>query len=103
MGKDTKDKIIHLKQPEIKEDIPNVYANSLRMTMGVYDFIFQFGQVTDPKDGPETNAVVRMSPQHAKVFGMLLLKHLKKYEKDIGKITIPSTMIKDIGVENEVF
>ena len=103
MGKDTKDKIVHLKQPEIKKDAPNVYANSARMTMGVYDFILQFGQVTDPKDGPKINAVVRMSPQHAKVFGMLLIKNLKKYEKDIGKISLPSTLIKEIGIENEVF
>jgi len=103
MGKDTKDKIVHLQPPVIEEDVPDVYANSVNMTMSVYDIVLQFGQMTDPKDGPKINAMVRMSPQHAKVFGMLLLKHLKKYEKDIGKITIPSAMIKDIGVENEVF
>ncbi len=98
-----KDKIVHLQPPVIEEDVPDVYANSVNMTMSVYDIILTFGQMTDPKDGPKINAVVRMSPQHAKVFGMLLLKHLKKYEKDIGKIAIPSKMIKDIGVENEVF
>ncbi len=103
MGKDTKDKIVHLQPHVIEEDAPNVYANSVGMTMGVYDIILQFGQMTDPKDGPKINAVVRMSPQHAKVFGMLLLKNLKKYEKDIGKINLPSAMIKDLGIENEVF
>lgn len=103
MSKDTKDRIVHLQPPVIEEDVPNVYANSVGMTMGVYDFILQFGQVTDPKDGPRINAVVQMSPQHAKVFGMVLLKNLKKYEKDIGKINLPSAMIKELGIENEVF
>ena len=103
MSKDTKDKIVHLKPPEIEEDTPDIYANQVGMTIGVYDVILKFGQITDPKEGHKIKAVVRMSPQHAKVFAMLLNKNLKMYEKDIGKINLPFEMIKELGLEEEVF
>ncbi len=103
MSTNTKDRIVHLQPPVIEEDVPDVYANQAGMTVGVYDFILRFGQITDPKDGAKIKAVVRMSPQHAKVFGMLLTKNLKKYEKEIGKISLPSGLIKELDLEGEDF
>jgi hypothetical protein len=42
-----------------------------------------------------------MSPQHAKVFALLLRKHLEMYEKDIGEIKIPLKVLKDLGLKKE--
>lgn len=101
MGKDKKDKIVHLKRPPAEEVIPDIYTNQVNLTMSVYDVIFKFGQMTGPKDSPDVKAIIRMSPQHAKVFGLLLNKHIMAYEKDIGKISLPSGLLKDLGLDKE--
>ena len=94
-------KVVHLQAPD-QEDVPEFYVNQVNMTFSVYDVTFSFGTMPLPanaQDGSDEAVVIRMSPQHAKVFSRLLHKNLEKYEKDIGNISISGKLLKELGIE----
>jgi hypothetical protein len=83
-------KIVHLQNP-VEEELPSVY-----------DVTFTFGTMPLPekKDTtPDPVVRIRMSPQHAKVFSKILVKHIDKYEEDIGNIPIATALLKELGLE----
>lgn len=89
----------------IKNEIPTIYTNSASFAIGEYDFQFVFYSQYPSFDGKDTdsNNFVRliMSPQHAKVFSIILQHHIKKYEEDFGKINIDKTILEDLNAEAE--
>lgn len=80
---------------DVNEEAPNVYANSVNLTMSVYDVTLHFAQATgpDPEDQREQVNVI-MSPQHAKVMIQMLQENLDSYEKEIGDIALPKELKK---------
>ena len=98
--KEKKGKVINLASPPEKK-IDDHYANTVKLAFSVYDVLFEFGKKAMPEVDPETSVLVRMSPQHAKVFALLLHKHIKKYEKEIGEIKIPLKVLKNLGLDME--
>lgn len=76
--------------------IPELYTNSVDFGVSAYEFTFMFG-LRGIKNGESKPIVnVRMSPQHAKVMSLLLAKNVSNYEKEIGEISLPSKLIKEL-------
>lgn len=80
------------------------YANAVNMAISLYDVTFVLRNQS-PQIDPEGNLmvlnnkqvidvseeiVIRMSPQHAKAFAILLVKNIAEYEKNFG-IKLPIT------------
>ena len=42
-----------------------------------------------------------MSPQHAKVFGRILVKNMHAYEENVGKLNIPREILEELGILEE--
>lgn len=73
------------------ESYATVYANSVDLKVSVYDFVLDFGMVTEATDEKLTvqqSIRVVMSPQHVKVFAPLLLEKLRQYEARWGELRI---------------
>ncbi|RLD70533.1 MAG: hypothetical protein DRI98_07660 [Bacteroidetes bacterium] len=102
MADKDKQKVVHLQQAP-KEELPDFYVNQVNLAFSVYDVAFTFGVMPPPEDvgtkEPKHAVKIRMSPQHAKVFQMLLKKNIGIYEKDIGQINIPDQIMKDLKLK----
>jgi hypothetical protein len=73
-----------------------IYANQVSIDTSVFDFIFSFGSLMPKKedDGKAIipyeldQALIFMSPQHAKAFSKILEEQLKHYENTFGEINL---------------
>ncbi len=99
MDKNEKDKIVHLKKPNVEKEVPDFYINQVNLVFSQFDVLFNFGLKTDPNADPKELVRVRMSPEHVKVFALLLVKHIKKYEKDIGEIKILPKILQELELD----
>lgn len=91
-------KIVRIDRGEKEKEIPDFYINSAFIQASLYEFMFKFGLKTDQKKDAESVAIIRMSPQHAKVLGKLLVKNVDAYEKDVGEIKLPESLVKELGI-----
>ena len=88
--------------------IPDIYADNMQITTGVYGVNITFG-LSEPHPSvggvvqpPAEKVRIRMSLQHAKVVAMLLRQHLKNYELNTGtSIQIPQNVYTGVGVAEE--
>jgi hypothetical protein len=89
-----------------EKTIPDTYADSTRFDITVYGVTLEFGQ-TRPASGaghrpPHIPRVrVSMSPQHAKVVALLLMKNMKAYEAQVGRITLPQQVLEELGIAED--
>ena len=84
-----------------------VYANSVRWTVGAFDFTMDFGVQGPPE--PNANGMtpppiqqivrVRVSPQVAYVLSRAMADGVSRYEREIGPIRLPRDYLKQIGLE----
>jgi hypothetical protein len=82
----------------------DVYVNSARFAVGVYDFMIEFGLQEATTDAARPAGItpqvrMRMSPQHAKVLAAALHDVVSKYEAQVGKIDVPATLFTQMGIE----
>jgi hypothetical protein len=80
-------------------NIPDYYVNSVTFMGSLYEFMLTFGLKSDPDKDPNPSVIIRMSPQHTKVFVKLLSKNVEEYEKNIGPISLPQKLIDDLGIK----
>lgn len=75
----------------------DVYANQVEITFGLFDFTMTFN-ITGNTDSEKTTtqAVVRMSPAHAKSVALLLNSTVRGYEKLIHEIFLPPDLETDL-------
>ncbi|SDX90012.1 DUF3467 domain-containing protein [Tepidimicrobium xylanilyticum] len=89
----------------IKEDVINIYTNSVSLAVGYYDFQFLFREQYPSfnEEGTDSANYVRlvMSPQHAKVFNMILEKNIKQYEENFGEINVSDNFLKSLNLLEE--
>jgi len=71
---------------------PEVYANSARVAISVYDFAIMFGLGGEGKEAV-TRVTVRMSPQHAKSLLILLERFVGLYEAQMSPIDLPDGLV----------
>lgn len=94
----------------ILPDIPDFYADRMRVTVTVFGVNISFGLSNPhPNQGdPESmldvleNVRVRMSLEHAKIMTMILKKQIKEYEhKNDTVVAIPKQVIEALDIKNE--
>ena len=83
-------------------DYPEVYSDSVELTMSVYGLNLIFAVVDKDPKNPRPVASVRMSPQHAWVLCQVLRKNLRTYEDEIAKINLPDGLITNLGLDKEL-
>lgn len=75
-------------------DVPSYYVNNTGVETTVWDICFRFAETIEIDRQQRITkvrplAIVRMSPQHARVVVGLLQAQLEKYEQLFGKIPEP--------------
>lgn len=81
---------------------PEFYADGVKLTFSPYGFTFEFGLQTNSPGDLRTQAIVRMSPQHALVYYQFLKRQLKEYETQFGKIMLPDALFAEFNLEKEI-
>lgn len=76
---------------------PTVYSNNVHVGVTAYDFALTFG--VGVGDEVERQVVVHMSPQHARSLHLLLERFLGVYEREIGTIALPDSLIQQLRGE----
>lgn len=75
-----------------------VYSNAVNMYKTAWDFRFDFGTLQGGTAGRpllnQEQVSVVMSPQHAKVFTIIALGEIKKWEDKFGEIKLSEAVIK---------
>lgn len=80
--------------PTEDDDVRVVYANSVELSAGPFDIVFDFG-FRGPVPGsskpgrPQSVAKVAMSLSHAKTMLPILARVIADYEKNVGTIPAP--------------
>ena len=77
--------------------MPDVYTDSFAMTASAYTVSLHFAVSEGPVLKPQ--AIVRMSPQHAKVMAILFMRRLKEYEKKAGEIGVPESLLREKDID----
>ena len=72
---------------QVESDIPEIYTNSVKTSISIYEIMLQLGLESEGRIKPICN--VRMSPQHAKMLSEVLTRSVAEYEKKIGTIPLP--------------
>lgn len=88
----------------IPENVSEFYANAVNVATTDWDVMMLFGTLMLPQTLPaernnsdiRVDAVIRMSPQHAKATMLLMKKMIEDFEKRHGTINIPLQQ-KDSG------
>ena len=81
-------KIQYTKGPE---SAPRFYANNTNATFSNFDLKLTFGQIADVVDDKlpvDPQAIIFMSPQHAKAVVALLSRQLEIFEANNGPISL---------------
>jgi hypothetical protein len=96
----------------ILPDIPDLYADRLRLTISVFGVNITFGLSNPhPEPGSQSDLLdvlemvrVRMSLEHTKIMAMLLKKQIKIYEQQNETIVaIPRQVLVDLDLTNETW
>lgn len=77
---------------DMPADLQAVYANVALISHTPAEIIFDFGQVLPRMPRGKVLSRVIMSPMHAKMLHMALGQQLAAYEKQMGKIPLPSSV-----------
>jgi hypothetical protein len=87
--------------------VPEFYADAFQVTVSPFGVNMTFS-LRDPHPSagklvPGTDmARVRMSPEHAKIMAMMLIRQIRNYERDSGiKIAIPAQVYTQLGIAEE--
>jgi len=83
------------------EEVPEFYADGIEINLIMpWTVALTFSvKGIGPEAQPKKIAIVRMSPEHAKVTTMLLKKQLKGYEMNTGSnINLPQEMYPKLGL-----
>lgn len=85
----------------MSDEIHNAYANSVSVTLSVYDLTLYFGTQSAVAVGGDKSPMmemvdrchVHMSPQHAKALAALLVSNIIKYEAQHGiELPLPASV-----------
>ncbi len=83
---------------EKPEGTPEFYVDGVHVETQLYGSTLYLGELR--RDEPQSvKVVIKVSPQMAKVLSLILSKHVRNYEQDIGPISIPKMLLHDLGLE----
>lgn len=83
------------------QEIPEFYCDGIEINLTMpWTVALTFSlKSTEPDRKPRPVAIIRMSPEHAKVTAMLLKRQLKKYEEESSSIiNLPAELYSKLGL-----
>ena len=83
-------------------EIQEYYSDAMNITLSMpWTVALTFSVRSTKNDSePEPKAIIRMSPEHAKIVAMLLRKNLKTYEeKTSTSISLPGDLYKQLNLD----
>ena len=89
---------------EKSERVPDIYCDGVQLGMTPFDMMIWLMQRPPSVGGPNIEVkpihvgTIRMSLEHAKVFAIMLRKHLKNYEDQTGQIPMHPDLMKNLGI-----
>ena len=86
---------------EIPEGTPEFYVDSMNVATQLYGCTIWLGTLR-AEQPPLVRAILKISPPMAKVMSLILSKHIREYERDIGPINIPKTLYHSLGLEEYI-
>lgn len=86
---------------EFPEDTPEFYVDSAHVQTQLYGSTLLLGELREGEP-PVVKVKVKVSPQMAKVLSLILSKHVREYERDVGEITIPKQLYHALGLEEMI-
>ena len=86
---------------EIPEGTPEFYVDSINVGTQLYGCTMWLGTLR-AEQRPLVRAIIKMSPPMAKVMSLILSKHIRNYEQDIGPINIPKALYHSLGLEEYI-
>ena len=86
---------------EIPKDTPEYYVDSLNVATQLYGCTMWLGTLR-AGEPPLVRVTLKMSPPMAKVMSLILAKHIREYERDIGPINIPKALYHSLGLEEYI-
>lgn len=87
-------------QYEVIEGAPEFYVDSAHVQTQLYSTTLLMGELRLGQPSL-VKVIVKMSPPMMKVLSLLLGKHVKNYEADLGKICLPKPLLQELGIEEE--
>lgn len=85
-------------QMDIKPEIASgVYSNFALISHSHSDFVLDFARILPGMPKPEVCSRVILAPEHARRLLMALQENVLKYEREFGKIEIPSQESRTIS------
>lgn len=93
----------------ILPDIPDFYADRMRLTVTVFGVNISFGLGNPHPEQNNSDLVdvlenvrIRMSLEHAKIMAMILKKQIKLYEsQNETEVAIPKQVLEALDLRNE--
>lgn len=86
---------------ELPGDTPEFYVDSAHVQTQLYGSTLLLGELREGEP-PVVRVKVKVSPQMAKVLSLILSKHVREYERDVGEITIPKQLYHALGLEEMI-
>jgi hypothetical protein len=80
---------------------PDIYADAVQIRFSPFGLVLEMGLSTDAPNESRTQVIVRMSPQHAKVFSQLLRNSVRAYEAQVGPISLPDAIYEELKIDRE--
>lgn len=84
-------------------DVPEYYSDAINISLAMpWTVALTFAvRSTKADTEPEPKAIIRMSPEHAKITAMLLRKNIKKYEQETKtSINLPGDLYKQLQLDS---
>jgi len=86
---------------ELPADTPEFYVDSASIQTQLYGSTLLLGELREDAP-PAVKVKIKVSPQMAKVLSLILSKHVREYERDVGEITIPKPLYHALGLEEMI-
>ena len=86
---------------EVPEDTPEFYIDSAHVQTQLYGSTLLLGELREG-EAAMIKVKVKVSPQMAKVLSLILSKHVREYERDVGEINIPKRLYHALGLEEMI-
>ena len=84
---------------DIPDGTPEFYIDSANIQTQFYGSTLLLGELRQDKP-PLINVKIKVSPQMVKVLSLIMSKHVREYERDVGEIVIPKSLLHDLGLED---
>ncbi len=84
-----------------EKSVAHSYANAVYVDYNPIEFFLKFG-LSEPRSEKIIDfAKIHLSPQYALLLNKILTRNIEEYEKRVGRINLPKSLLEEIGETKE--